>query len=47
VRQRVADISVQSRSATGVLVQKVNVKGGDSISTVSIAPKQDVVEQGL
>ena len=40
VRQQVKDISCQGRAATGVLVQKVDVKAGDSISTVSIVPKQ-------
>lgn len=39
VRQRVKDISCQGRSATGVLVQKVGK--GDSISTVSIVPKEE------
>ena len=41
VRQKVKDIPCQSRSATGVLVQKVDVKNGDSISTVSIVPRED------
>jgi len=38
VRQKAGDIPVQGRSATGVLVQKVD--GGDSISRVSIVPKR-------
>lgn len=42
VRQKVKDISCQGRAATGVLVQKVDVKSGDSISTVSIVPKEAV-----
>eukprot|EP00970_Alexandrium_tamarense_P001369 scaffold145_cov195-Alexandrium_tamarense.AAC.13 len=41
VRQKVSDISCQGRAATGVLVQKVDVRSGDSISTVSIVPKED------
>ena len=41
VRQRVRDIPSQSRLATGVLVQKVNVEGGDHISSVSIVPKYE------
>ena len=40
VRQKVAEISIQGRSATGVLVQKVDVKSGDSISAVSIVPRE-------
>jgi DNA gyrase subunit A len=40
VRQKVSDISCQGRSATGVLVQKVDVLAGDSISTVSIVPSE-------
>lgn len=44
VRQQVKDISCQGRAATGVLVQKVDVRAGDSISTVSIVPKEDVVD---
>ena len=42
VRQQVKKISCQGRSATGVLVQKVDVRAGDSISTVSIVPREDV-----
>jgi len=38
VRQKVDAISAQSRAATGVLVQKVDVKSGDHISTVSTVP---------
>mmetsp|Transcript_12608 Transcript_12608/g.17979 ORF Transcript_12608/g.17979 Transcript_12608/m.17979 type:complete len:863 (-) Transcript_12608:88-2676(-) len=38
VRQKVKDIPCQKRSATGVMVQKVDVKGGDTISSVSIVP---------
>eukprot|EP00956_Cyclotella_meneghiniana_P042716 scaffold249306_cov73-Cyclotella_meneghiniana.AAC.3 len=41
VRQKVSDISCQGRSATGVLVQKVDVKSGDSISAVSIVPREN------
>ena len=44
VRQKVGDIPCQGRAATGVVVQKVNIKGGDNISTVSIVPKQEDVE---
>ena len=44
VRQQVKDISCQGRSATGVLVQKVDVRAGDSISTVSIVPKEDIID---
>jgi DNA gyrase subunit A len=40
VRQKVKDIPCQGRSATGVLVQKVDVKNGDSISAVSIVPRE-------
>lgn len=40
VRQKAGDISCQGRAATGVLVQKVDVLAGDSISTVSIAPRE-------
>mmetsp|Transcript_10261 Transcript_10261/g.15161 ORF Transcript_10261/g.15161 Transcript_10261/m.15161 type:complete len:582 (-) Transcript_10261:261-2006(-) len=39
VRQKVADIPSQGRAATGVLVQKVDIEGGDHISSVSIVPK--------
>ena len=46
VRQQVKDISCQGRAATGVLVQQVDVRAGDSISTVSIVPKGDVVDNG-
>lgn len=42
VRQQAKDISCQGRSATGVLVQKVDVRAGDSISTVSIVPKEQI-----
>jgi DNA gyrase subunit A len=41
VRQKVKGISCFGRAATGVLVQKVDVRAGDSISTVSIVPKED------
>jgi DNA gyrase subunit A len=41
VRQKVSDIASQSRSATGVLVQKVDVENGDHISSVSIVPKYE------
>ena len=40
VRQRVADIPIQGRAATGVMVQKVDVSQGDEISSISIIPKQ-------
>ena len=40
VRQKVKDIPCQGRSATGVLVQKVDVKNGDTISAVSIVPRE-------
>ncbi|KAL7538953.1 hypothetical protein ACHAXR_011946 [Thalassiosira sp. AJA248-18] len=43
VRQKVGDISCQGRSATGVLVQKVDTKTGDKISTVSICPKEEEI----
>lgn len=36
IRQRVDDISLQSRAATGVLVQKMS--GGDFITMVDIVP---------
>lgn len=42
VRQAVKDIPCQGRAATGVLVQKVDT--GDSISTVSIVPEEDVAD---
>lgn len=45
VRQNVKDIPCQSRSATGVILQKVDVRSGDKISTVSIVPKEDVDEE--
>ncbi len=38
VRQKVSAISKQSRAATGVLVQKVDIENGDYISSVSIVP---------
>jgi DNA gyrase subunit A len=38
VRQKVSAISVQSRAATGVLVQKVDAESGDCISSVSTVP---------
>ena len=41
VRQKVSDIPSQGRAATGVMVQKVDVKSGDQISRVSIVPKYD------
>ncbi|KAL7547483.1 hypothetical protein ACHAWF_010778 [Thalassiosira exigua] len=44
VRQKVGDIPCQGRQATGVLVQKVDVLAGDSISTVSIVPREAVDE---
>ena len=39
VRQQVSQISLQSRSATGVMVQKVD--NGDRITSVSVLPKDD------
>lgn len=45
VRQKVKDIPCQGRSATGVLVQKVGVKNGDSISAVSIVPRESDDEE--
>ena len=39
VRQKVSKIPSQSRSATGVVVQKVD--DGDYITSVSLVPKQD------
>ena len=44
VRQNVGDISCQSRQATGVLVQKVDVENGDMISSISIVPKSQIDE---
>ena len=41
VRQRVSDIPSQGRSATGVMVQKVDTENGDRISSVSIVPKYE------
>jgi len=41
VRQEVKNISVQSRTATGVRVQKVDVDNCDSISSISIVPKYE------
>lgn len=38
VRQKASQISIQSRAATGVLVQKVDIANGDFISSVSIVP---------
>ena len=42
VRQQAKEIPCQSRTATGVIVQKVDAKSGDSISAVSIIPKQGI-----
>jgi len=47
VRQQVKDIPVQGRAATGVVVQKVDVRNGDTISTVSIVPQRDIVADEL
>lgn len=41
VRQKVIDIPSQGRAATGVMVQKVDVEGGDHISSVSLVPKYE------
>lgn len=38
VRQKVSAIPIQSRAATGVLVQKVDTENGDQISSVSLVP---------
>ncbi len=38
VRQKVSAIPIQSRAATGVLVQKVDTTNGDQISSVSLVP---------
>jgi DNA gyrase subunit A len=42
VRQQVAKIPSQSRSATGVVIQKVD--GGDQITSVSVVPRTDDLE---
>jgi len=42
VRQQVAQISSQSRSATGVVVQKVD--GGDEITSVNVVPKDEELQ---
>ena len=42
VRQQVNQISLQSRSATGVMVQKVD--SGDKITSVSVVPKDETTE---
>lgn len=42
VRQQVKQIASQSRSATGVVVQKVD--DGDQITSVSVVPKNDDIE---
>ena len=39
VRQKVKDIPTQGRTATGVIVQKVDLDGGDLISSVSLVPQ--------
>ena len=44
VRQKVGDIPSQGRSATGVMVQKIDADGGDGISSVSIVPTVDKEE---
>uniref|UniRef100_A0A6U0PGK4 DNA topoisomerase (ATP-hydrolyzing) n=1 Tax=Eucampia antarctica TaxID=49252 RepID=A0A6U0PGK4_9STRA len=41
VRQRVKDIPTQGRTATGVIVQKVDLKGGDFISSISLVPQYE------
>lgn len=41
VRQKVSAIPAQSRTATGVLVQKVDAKNGDEISMVSKVPSYE------
>jgi DNA gyrase subunit A len=45
VRQRVGDIPSQGRAATGVMVQKVDVRGGDHISSVSLVPKYEETDE--
>jgi len=45
VRQSVKDIPCQGRTATGVRVQKVDVLGGDTISSVSIVPRSDIDDE--
>lgn len=47
VRQNVKDIPCQLRSATGVILQKVDVRKGDGISTVSIVPKEDIIDDEI
>jgi DNA gyrase subunit A len=41
VRQKVSAIPAQSRTATGVLVQKVDAKNDDEITTVSKVPSYE------
>jgi len=43
VRQQVNQVSLQSRSATGVMVQKVD--NGDRITSVSVVPKPEELER--
>lgn len=45
VRQKVSAIPSQSRSATGVIVQKVDTKNGDNISSVSIVPTYEETDE--
>jgi DNA gyrase subunit A len=45
VRQKVGDIPSQSRTATGVMVQKVDTNSGDHISSVSIVPKYEETDE--
>jgi DNA gyrase subunit A len=45
VRQRVGDIPSQGRAATGVMVQKVDVEGGDHITSVSLVPKYEETDE--
>lgn len=47
VRQRVKDIPCQGRSATGVVLQKVDVLAGDCIGAVSIVPSKEDVDDAL
>jgi DNA gyrase subunit A len=47
VRQQVADIPSQGRSASGVMIQKVDVENGDHISSVSLLPKYEEAEDIL
>jgi DNA gyrase subunit A len=45
VRQKVSQIPSQGRSATGVVVQRVD--GGDRITSISLVPKHEELEQDV